>query len=93
MNTEAAVAVQYLEVSTEEAEEGTFNMGGMYKRQMSELITNHVAVDNIDEVLAKVERLGGKIIMPKMDTGAIGLDAVIQDTEGNTIGLLQAAKE
>lgn len=93
LNPEAVAATQFQDVVTGEAQEGTLNSGGMYKRQMSELITNHVAVENIDEVLAKVEKLGGTIIMPKMEIQSVGLNAIIQDTEGNTIGLLQPAKK
>jgi predicted enzyme related to lactoylglutathione lyase len=93
LEPEAAAAMQYQDVSTGEAQEGTLNSGGMYKRQMSELIMNHVAVEDIDAVLANVERLGGKIIMPKMEIQSVGLNAIIQDTEGNTIGLLQWEKK
>lgn len=87
MDLVVVAATQYHDVSTGEAKEGTLNMGGMYKRQMSELIINHVMVEDIDEVLAKVEKLGGKILMPKMEIKAVGLNAIIQDTEGNSIGL------
>ncbi len=93
LEPEAAAAMQYQDVTTGEAQEGTLNSGGMYRRQTSEVITNHVEVEDIDAVLANVERLGGKIVMPKMEMGEIGLDAVIQDTEGNTIGLWQPAKK
>ena len=65
----------------------------MYRRQAVEVITYHVEVEEIDAVLANVERLGGKIIKPKMDLQSFGLDAVIQDTEGNTVGLWQPAKK
>jgi predicted enzyme related to lactoylglutathione lyase len=54
---------------------------------MSELIVNYVMVEDIDNVLAKVEKLGGKIAMPKMEIKSVGLTAIIQDTEGNVIGL------
>jgi predicted enzyme related to lactoylglutathione lyase len=89
MDQAAAAAMQYHDISTGEAQEGTLNMGGLYKRQMSELIINHVAVEDIDKVLAKVEKLGGKIMMPKMEIHSVGLNAIIQDTEGNSIGLIQ----
>ena len=48
-------------------------------------------VEDFDEVLAKVEKLGGKIIMPKMDIESVGLSAIIQDTEGNSFGLWKLA--
>ncbi len=93
MDPQAFAAMKYQDVNTGAPQEGTLNMGGMYKRQMSEVITNHVMVENIDEVLAKVEKLGGKIVTPKMEIQSVGLDAIIQDTEGNTIGILQWDKK
>jgi len=41
----------------------------------------------LDEVLGRVEPSGGKIMRPKMSIGEPGWIAMIQDTEGNTIGL------
>ncbi len=41
----------------------------------------------IDAVIARVEPAGGKILMPKFDMGKPGFMAVIQDTEGNRVGL------
>ena len=65
--------------------------GGMYKRQMSENIINYVLVDNIDKVLANVEKLGGKIEVPKREIKTIGEIAIIRDTEGNAIGIWKSA--
>jgi len=81
--------MEYQDVKTGEPKEGTMNMGGMYKRQMPQqaALRNYVIVDNIDKVLAKVEKLGGKIVMPKMEIKSVGETAVIVDTEGNAIGL------
>ena len=41
----------------------------------------------LDEVIGRVEPSGGKIVRPKMSIGEHGWIAMIQDTEGNTIGL------
>lgn len=41
---------------------------------------------------AKVEKAGGKVIMPKMAIGEFGFIAQFIDTEGNRIGLHSAAK-
>lgn len=41
----------------------------------------------IDEVIGRVEKSGGKIIMPKSKLGDVGYIAMIMDTEGNTVGL------
>jgi predicted enzyme related to lactoylglutathione lyase len=87
MDKEKMAAIQYQEINTGEAKEGTMNMGGMYKRQMGESIKNYVMVDDIDKVLSKVEKLGGKIVMPKEMIQGVGPIAIIQDSEGNGIGL------
>jgi hypothetical protein len=57
---------------------------------MNETITNYVGVDDIDEKIAMVEKLGGKIVVPKMELEDVGQFVIIQDTEGNVIGLYKA---
>jgi predicted enzyme related to lactoylglutathione lyase len=80
-------AMQYQDVITGDAKEGTLSMGGMYKRQMTEQIVNYVMVDDLDKVIGKLEKLGGKIIVPKMEIKGVGWTVIIQDTEGNALGL------
>ena len=92
MDPAMVASMQYQDVSTGDAKEGTMSMGGMYKRQMPDTpIINYVIVEDFDKVLAKVEKLGGKIVMPKMEIKSVGLTAIIQDTEGNVIGLWKPA--
>jgi hypothetical protein len=80
-------AVEYQEITLGEPTIGTMNMGGMYKRQGDETIKNYVMVDDIDAVIAKVEKLGGKVVMQKTMIKGVGLVAIIQDTEGNGFGI------
>ena len=80
-------SLQWQNIITGEPEEGTMNMGGLYKRMEPSPIMNFVKVEDIDKLLARVEKLGGKIMMPKTDIPSVGLTAVIQDTEENIIGL------
>jgi uncharacterized protein len=87
MDMEKMKAMEYNDIITGDAKEGTMNMGGMYKRQMGEGIKNYVMVEDIDKVLAKVAKLGGKIVMPKEEIKGVGQVAIIIDTEGNGIGL------
>jgi uncharacterized protein len=89
MDPEKFAEMQYHDIITGPAKKGTLNTGGLYKRHMSESIINFVVVDDFDKVLAKVENLGGRIIMPKENIKGVGLTAVIQDSEGNVIGLLK----
>lgn len=51
--------------------------------------SNYISVDNVDEVAAKAESLGGKITMPAMDVMDTGRMAVIQDPTGAQVGLWQ----
>ena len=44
-------------------------------------------VENLEQALARVEASGGKLLMPKTDIGESGFIGVIQDSEGNGIGL------
>lgn len=83
----SAAAMQYNSIHTGPAQEGTLNAGGMYRRKMGEGSKNFVLVKDIDAVLSKVEKLGGKIVMPKTEIKGVGPAAVILDSEGNTLGL------
>jgi predicted enzyme related to lactoylglutathione lyase len=87
MDAAKVAMMQYQDVITGAPAEGTLSMGGMYKRQMAETIISYVMVDNLDKVLARVEKLGGRIIVPKMEIKNIGFTAIIQDTEGNPLGI------
>jgi predicted enzyme related to lactoylglutathione lyase len=93
MDPAGAAALQYQDISTGPAQEGTMNRGGMCKRQMNKNIKNFVMVTDIDKVLAKVEMLGGRILMPKTEIQGVGQAAIIQDTEGNGIGLWKPARK
>jgi hypothetical protein len=80
-------STQFHDVITGDAKEGTMNMGLLYRRQMTEPIINFVTVDDIDTILTNVEKLGGRIVRPKEAITTVGMVAIIQDTEGNAIGL------
>jgi predicted enzyme related to lactoylglutathione lyase len=80
-------SLEWQNIETGEPKEGTMNMGGLYKRKGPGPIMNFVEVEDIEKVLARVEKLGGKVMMPLDTIKGVGLVAVIQDTEGNIIGL------
>ena len=62
--------------------------GGLMGRKHPEQpITNYVAVPSVDEAAAKVEKLGGKICVPKSAVPQMGYFAVCLDTENNTFAL------
>ena len=87
MDPSKIAEMQYHDISTGAAKEGTMNTGGLYKRHMTESIINFVEVVDIDKLLSKVEKPGGRITMPKEEIKGVGMTSVIQDTEGNVIGL------
>lgn len=79
---------EYRMISTtdEKGENGV--SGGMMKRKMpNHPITNYVGVPSIDEYAVKVEKKGGKIIVPKTAVPQTGYFAVCLDTENNIFGL------
>jgi hypothetical protein len=47
----------------------------------------------MDKVLTKVADLGGRIMMPKQHIRGVGLSAMIEDSEGNVIGLWKPEKK
>jgi len=62
--------------------------GGLMKRkQPQQPITNYIFVPSVNESAAKVEKLGGKICMPKTAVPQMGYFVVCQDTENNTFAL------
>ena len=67
--------------------------GGMMKRQEPQQpITNYIDVASIDESAAKVQQLGGKVVVPKAAVPTYGWFAVCLDTENNVFALWQSDK-
>ncbi|GIH04691.1 glyoxalase [Rhizocola hellebori] len=50
-----------------------------------------IGVDDIDEALEKVERLGGKTLMGRQAVADMGFTGYFTDPEGNVMGLWQNA--
>jgi predicted enzyme related to lactoylglutathione lyase len=66
--------------------------GGLYQKQPQQKETkqvNYITVESIDDYTQKVEKLGGKILIPKQQVPTVGWIAVAEDPEGNQFGLLQ----
>ena len=65
--------------------------GGMMKRQHPEhKPVNYIAVESVDEYTKKIETLGGKVLVPKMEVPGIGWWALALDPEGNQFGILES---
>jgi len=67
----------------------TYGLGGGMMKRMSpdQKITNYIGVPSVDEYSANVEKLGGKILVPKMAVPGMGYFVIVMDTENNTFGL------
>jgi len=64
--------------------------GGIMKRQHPEhKPVNYVAVESIDDYLKKIEALGGKMIVSKMEVPGVGWWALALDPEGNQFAILE----
>ncbi len=69
-----------------------FINGGMFTKGGKNPVTSPVlviAVDDCDATVKKVESMGGKLVGEIMDIPNVGRYAYIQDSEGNTIGVIK----
>ena len=68
--------------------------GGLMKRKCPEQqgIMNYLLVESLDKGMAKVEKLGGKVLMPRTEVPQMGFFAICQDTEKNAFALWEAQK-
>jgi predicted enzyme related to lactoylglutathione lyase len=63
----------------------------MMKRfNLDQKITDYFGVSSVLASSAKVEKLGGKVLVPKMAVPTMGYYALCMDTEGNIFGLWEA---
>jgi hypothetical protein len=64
--------------------------GGMMKKQNPDhKAVNYIQVESVDEYTQKIESLGGRIVVPKMEVPGIGWWALALDPEGNQFAILQ----
>ncbi len=90
----ATPTMEYWDITAGEPKEGMLHSGGMYKRQMPGTpIVTYAVVEDVDRVVGQVERLGGKVVIPKMVIDTIGDVATVQDSEGNMIGIWKPLKK
>lgn len=68
--------------------------GGMWRFPIDKPlgVLVYIAVDDIEETLKKVVKLGGKVVVPKSKENGNAM-ATIADPDGNLFGLHQSAKE
>ena len=65
--------------------------GGMMKRQTPEhKPVNYILVESVDEYAKKIEALGGRVVVPKMEVPGICWWALALDPEGNQFAIMQS---
>jgi hypothetical protein len=86
--------MEYWMVATTDEKGETAVGGGMMQRQHPEHgVTNYIGVPSVDEYVAKIEQLGGKVVVPKMPVPGHGYFAVFLDTENNAMAIWENDSE
>lgn len=63
--------------------------GIMKKRDPNQPVVNSILVESVDEFIAKIEKAGGQIVVPKMPIPTVGWLAYFKDPDGNIHGIYQ----
>jgi uncharacterized protein len=80
--------MDYWLISTTDAKGEPAVGGGMMTRQAPEHTpVNYIDVPSVDEYAVKVEKAGGRVVMPKTAVPGMGYFAVCLDTENNPFAL------
>jgi predicted enzyme related to lactoylglutathione lyase len=67
--------------------------GGMTKKeQPTQKPVNYIQVEDIDQQIKKIQKLGGKITMTKQEVPGVGWIASALDPEGNPFAVLQPTR-
>jgi predicted enzyme related to lactoylglutathione lyase len=62
---------------------------GLRGQSTGDTVRVYITCDSIDDVLPRVEELGGKVVTPRTDIPGQGWYAVILDSEGSELGLYE----
>ncbi len=80
--------MEYWMISTTEDQNENAVNGAMMKRILPEPgYRNYIAVSSVEEYAAKVKKLGGRVVLPKMAVPGLGYFAVCLDTENNCFAI------
>lgn len=80
---------EYWMVITGDEKDPGINGGLMKKKDPKQPIANSIDVVDLDAAVLKVEKAGGKIVVPKMAIPGVGWLAYFTDPDGNIHGLYQ----
>ena len=62
--------------------------GGLMKREKNhKAIVNYIDVESVEKCSVKIEKAGGKILVPKTPVKEMGYFAIFKDTENNVMGI------
>jgi predicted enzyme related to lactoylglutathione lyase len=70
---------------------GAINGGIMKRTDKVKAPVLAVQVASVDDYVKKIEKTGGKVVMPKVDMSGMGFYAYVSDFSGNVIGLWEDA--
>ncbi len=85
----------FLQIKADKTENGEL-IGALQSRQYSPLkekivgLECTITVENVDEIILKIENNGGKILMPKTAIPYVGWITKFLDTEGNLVCAMQS---
>ena len=65
--------------------------GGFIARKFAPQLVNILGVDSVDDAVKRAEAAGAKLVRAKKEIPTVGWAAYIEDTEGNVVGLFEAA--
>ena len=88
----------FLQIKADKTENGEL-IGALQSRQYSPLkekiigLECTITVENVDEIIQKVENNGGQILMPKTAIPYVGWITKFLDTEGNLVCAMQSGRE
>lgn len=79
----------YWLVTTGEDTERGINGGMLARSDQCGHVTNTIGVENLDAMVERVRKSGGRIVAPKVEIPGVGYLAYAVDTEGNRFGMIQ----
>jgi len=81
--------MEYWSVITGDEKSPGINGGLMKRNDPMQPVANSIQVNNIDEMIAKINNSGGEVVVPKTIIPTIGWMAYFKDPDGNIHGLFQ----
>ncbi len=85
----------FLQIKADKSDDGEL-IGALQSRKYSPLkeklngLECTIAVENIDDIIQRVEKSGGQILMRKTEIPSVGWITKFLDTEGNLVCAMQA---